>query len=161
MLNKSQMMEVCSYLAQIHSINETKEFIKEKFEIDAPVDWIKRTFFRKNSQWRKMIDSFKNTFLHDIESVPGAHKKVRLKRYDELYKEAIKQKKVQYAKSILDSMREEIEGGDKKFTIGSAIIAQINQMPDDELIREKDRLLERLDKLKRLMPQSQGGENAV
>lgn len=162
-LSHNKKLEVAKRLAQFGSPTEAMKFIKEKWGIEISVQAIDQTFLKKESRWNKIMFDMRRIYLDATMEEPIAHRRIRLKRYDELYKEAKEQKKISAAKACLDSAREEFSGA-KIPSIGSILFAQINNMSDDQLKREQQTLINKLDKLK-IRPRPEvidvGGRNAI
>ena len=145
-LTHEEKIEVAKYLAQFHTPKQASYFIKEKFQLDISEFCVNKAFLREGKKWKEIIEQFKVEYVNATMEVPISHKRVRLERYEWLYEEAVKSGKFPAAKACLDSAREETESG-KIPSIGNLVFAQINNMSDDELHSEKDRLLEKLEKL--------------
>ena len=146
-LSHNKKLEVAKRLAQFLSPNDAVKFVKETWGIDVNGQTISKTFLSKDSKWQKIVLEMRQKYLDASMEEPIAHRRIRLKRYDELYQEALKQKKVSAAKACLDSAREEFSGV-KTPSIGNILFAQINNMSDDQLKREQQTLLNKLNKIR-------------
>ncbi len=145
-LGHKDKMTICAYIAEMHSLLETKQYIEEAFKASVTINWIKKTFSK--GAWPERIAEFKDKYLADVDGIAGAHKKVRLARYDILFDKAMAAGKFQQAKAILDSIREEIEGKGSKIVIGGNVLfAQINKLDDVDLVKERNRIQVKLDRL--------------
>ena len=145
-LNEKEKIEVAKLLAEFRTPLQISRFVMENFKKDIPDYSVKKYFLEGRNKWTEIIDKFRAVYLSAEMSVPIAHKKVRLERYDDLYQKAYETGKFMAARACLDSAREEIEGS-KTHIIGNVLFTQINNMSDDALKEEQQRILDKLEKL--------------
>lgn len=145
LLNDEQLTEVAKFIAQFKTYKQAQRFVKEKFSLVFDYRGIEK-LFTQEGRWKTALAQLKQEYVNSTMEVPISHKRVRLERYEWLYEQAVASGKFPAAKACLDSAREETEAG-KIPSIGSLVFAQINNMSDEELHSEKDRLLEKLEKL--------------
>lgn len=143
-LSHNKKLEVAKRLAQFGSSTEATKFVKDTWGIQISNQAINQTFLKKGTRWNKILIEMRDVYLSASMEEPIAHRRVRLKRYDELYKAAKDEGKISAAKACLDSAREEFAGA-KTPSIGSILFAQINNMSDDQLKREQQTLLNKLE----------------
>jgi len=145
-LSRKKKLDIAREVAQYMSPAEAVRYVKETYNIDTTPQYINEIFLKKGTRWNVIVTDMRAQYLATTMEEAIAQKRVRLRRYDELYQKAIAQNKISAAKACLDSVREEVEGG-KSTAIGNVVFAQINNMSDDQLEQEKQNLLNKLDKL--------------
>ena len=139
-------LEVAKRFAEYQSVREVMSYIKNDLKKDITEQAIRQAFLKDGARWNKIMLQMRQQYLAAAMEEPIAHRRIRLKRYDELYQKAVEQGKVSAAKACLDSAREEFTAA-KAPSIGNILFAQINNMSDSELKNEQQRLLEKLEKM--------------
>jgi len=145
-LSYYKKIEVATRLAHFRSVSEVVNHVKNHYKIDITPQAIRKTFLEKDTRWNQVMMRLRATYVAAVMDAPIAQKRVRLDRYDELYQEAKTQGKLSAAKACLDSAREEVEGA-KTPSIGNIFFAQINNMSDEELRTERQKQIDKLEKL--------------
>ena len=145
-LSSGAKTEVATRLAHFQSVSEIIDFLKKKYFIDISPQAVRQTFLTKDTRWNQVMMQLRAEYVGAIMEAPIAQKRVRLDRYDELYQEAKAQGKIQAAKACLDSAREELEGT-KAPSVGNIFFAQINNMSDADLRNERQKILDKLEKV--------------
>jgi len=134
---------ICSKLGEYKSPSAVCEIFKEKFGW-APWSTQIKMVAEKH---RDMVDKFRVVYLKDLLSIPIAQKRIRLDRLEDIY--ATTNKDTTRLKCLAQA-QEEIEG---KTKLGDTFLnfQQNNvftQLSDEELIKERNKLLLRIKKLK-------------
>jgi len=138
--------EVATRLAHFQNVSEILSFLKERYDIEISSQAIRQTFLTKDTRWNQVMMQLRAEYVGAVMESPIAQKRVRLDRLDELYQEAKAQGKIQAAKACLDSAREELERS-KAPSVGNIFFAQINNMSDEDLRSERQKLIDKLEKI--------------
>jgi len=134
-LSKELQHKICEYHGQFLPTVEIIAKMKEEHGITLSNTSV--MFYKKNKKWKVLIDKAKDQYVSAIMEVPIAHKRVRLERYEKLYDTAKNLGKIESARAVLASAREELEGK-------NSINIQMNRI---ELISD-DEINERLRRIK-------------
>ena len=139
--------EVVKLLAEFHDIPEVQKHIKKNFNKSLAYNSVK--FYLHSKKWKPMLERLRAEFVEPIMSIAVSHKFVRLNRLEDLYHKTMDNKnlkeveKIREAREILSEARAEIEGS-KSNPSSDIFITQINKFSDEDLLKRKTEVLNRI-----------------
>ena len=139
-LNPEQRNEVCSMLARFHRPIEIINHFKKEYQISLNPSSIQ--FYINAPSIKPLVERLRTEYLSSLQEVPIAHKRVRLERFEGIYKIAMENGKLSVAKEALESARTELEG---KSNV-SITMNRIELLSDNELQERRARLLDEIKK---------------
>jgi hypothetical protein len=145
-LNNDQKVEIVKMLAEFVDIPTIQYEIDRKYGIKLSTTGVKN--YKTAEKWIPMYKKFRKEYVESVESVPGAHKRVRLERMEKLWEKAETDEDIRNAISVTEHQRKEIEGEGSKHQ-GDNILIQFNGMSDDELQKELNNTIEYIKKLEK------------
>ena len=151
-LTPEEQHQVCQWFAQFYKTNDIVRFCQEQFgkTIARNNIWD----YAQSARWKPLIERLRQQWALSIMDVPMAHKRTRLGELVKLLERAEKNGQVsEYARikqcmDLLTQMREEMEAGKTQFT--NVYMTTIHNYSDEEIVRRRDEVLEKLGKLKGL-----------
>ena len=152
-LTHEQKKVVCKMIGEFFATDEIIERMKEQHHVEIPKTWVYQ--YRISDRWRPIIARFRQTFLETVADVPIFHKRVRIQRLENLWiksveddseAESLKDKKMlrEEKLSILRQALDEAERIKNDSITTNILSIQVNSATDEELIRLKDRLIQRV-----------------
>ena len=102
--------DIIALAGQFKNMGEISHFLHEKYRTKTKSRTVESGIYRVITRKASCINVLKETYAKAIMEVPIAHKRVRLERLEELYQDALKNKKSFDARAVLTSAREELEG---------------------------------------------------
>mgnify|MGYP001572884649 CR=1 FL=1 len=163
-LTDDEQYQVCRWYGEFKSPTQIKGLIKDHFAKDLT---LKNVWAYANGnlmkKWKPLIESYRQRYVADVTSIPLFHQRVRLQRLEVLWDKASAlpetkadeaRKKREELRAILKEARDETQKAVTHNT--NLLIAQFGTMDDRQLIEVRDKLLNRLTKIR--IPEAQDKE---
>lgn len=133
-------------IAEFHSAPDIIYEIKRKYDIELSIGTI--THYKKAEKWQSILKKFRKEYTDAVDSVPGAHKRVRMERMEKIWEKAEEKEDIKSAITVTEHQRKEIEGDGNKHN-GDNILVQFNSMSDEELQKELRNTIEYIKKIEK------------
>ena len=152
-LTDEEQYQVCQWYAEFKTPTQIKKLIHDTWGKDLTIKnvW---AYANQSKKWKPMIERLRQEWALGVMDIPLAHKRGRLEELVRLYTRAERNPVVDdYAKvkqcyELLREMRNEMEAGKAEFT--NVYLTTIHNYSDEEIVKQRDVVLDRLDKLRRL-----------
>ena len=149
-LNPEQQHQVCEWFAQFYNATQIQRMVQDKF--NKTVAHCNIWNYSQSPKWRPLIERLRQQWALSIMDVPLAHKRSRLEKLVLLLERAERNadvseyRKVAQCMDLLHEMRDEMEAGKTQFT--NVYMTTIHNYSDEEIVKRREEVLERLKKLK-------------
>ena len=148
-LTDEEQHQVCVWYAQFYTPTEITRLIKEKFGKTIAINNIWQ--YARTNKWRPLIERLRQEWALGVMDLPLAHKRGRLEKLVTLLErsernQAIDEyRRIEQCVEILHEIRAEMEAGKTQFT--NVYLTTIHNYTDEELLRRRDEVLERIKRL--------------
>mgnify|MGYP001607190909 FL=1 len=151
-LTEDEQQQVCRWFAEFKTATQARTLLRQQCGKDVSLKnvWA----YTESKKWRPMIERLRQQWVLGVMDVPLAHKRTRLEKLVTLLERAERNKdvseyrKIRQCTEILHEMRDEMEVGKTQFT--NVYLTTIHQYSDEELLRRRDEVLNRLQELRRV-----------
>lgn len=161
-LNSSQQMELVERLAWHWRPLEIVAYMNKVHNIR--ISPLLPGNYSRTEKWKPVIQKLRDEYHKNLTEVPLANKRKRLDELQMLYEKAIDSRKFEEAKSLIGEFRDEMERklGDVSLSFTSITNNEFNDLSDEDLIREKAKTIEQLEKVRKIkLLSDRGVKNAV
>ena len=150
-LTPDEQLDVCQKLAHFWKPLAIKTHIQKTYGKHLAVETIVVNY-RESTNWRPVIDKFREQYISDLSAVPLFHKRKRLDELTFFYEFYKDRKKYREARLVLGQIMEEVEGkaGEVSFSFTQINNNQFNKLTDEELKQEKLKTMAELEKVKKM-----------
>lgn len=146
-LTDEEQYQVCQWYAQFRTPTQIQRLLKETYakELSLKVIW---AYAHQQKKWKPLIERLRQEWALGVMDIPMAHKRARLEKLVTLLQRAERNEKateftrIEQCYRILREMREEMEAGKAEFT--NVYMTTIHTYSDEEIVRQRDAVLERL-----------------
>ena len=145
-LNGDQKLEVVKMLSEFTPVTQVQYEMERKHGIKLSTTAV--NYYKTADRWMPVFKKYRKQFVDSVDSVPGAHKRVRLERMERMWAKAETEEDIKNAISVTEHQRKEIEGEGSKHQ-GDNILIQFNGMSDEELQKELQNTIEYIKKLEK------------
>ena len=152
-LTDEEQYQICQWYAEFKTPTQIQARIKSEFGKDLTLKnvW---AYANQTKKWKPMIERLRQEWALGVMDIPLAHKRGRLEELVKLYTRAERNPvvddylKVKQCYELIREMRNEMEAGKAEFT--NVYLTTIHNYSDEEIVKQRDVVLDRLDKLRRL-----------
>ena len=146
-------LEMCAAIARFEHPKDILSMLRSQYQVDLSLATVYH--YRNSVKWKPLIESYRQRYVSDVTSIPLFHQRVRLQRLESLWDKATAlpetkadeaRKKREELRAILKEARDETQKAVTHNT--NLLIAQFGTMDDQQLIQVRDKLLNRLTKIK-------------
>lgn len=107
--------------------------------------------YSRTEKWKPIIEKFREEYYKNVTEVPLANKRKRLDELQDLYERAIDKKNYNSARDIIKDFRDEMEKRVGELSLSfTSITNEFNQMTDEQLINEKQKTIEQLERIRKM-----------
>jgi len=145
-LTEDLKIKVCKALACFTPIIKIQTYFQKEYNLHLAYQTIKHIDSAK--KWEPIISRLRHEWIDNIQAVPIANRRYRLEAYDEIYNEAIGEKKYSTAMRALAQASEEMD--ERKLGATSYTLNYISTMTDDELAKRKEEIINRIRRIPKL-----------
>ena len=148
-LTDEEQHQVCVWYAQFYTPTEITRLIKEKFGKTIAINNIWQ--YARTNKWRPLIERLRQEWALGVMDLPLAHKRGRLEKLVTLLERSERNqvideyRRIEQCVEILHEIRAEMEAGKTQFT--NVYLTTIHNYTDEELLRRRDEVLERIKRL--------------
>lgn len=139
-LTEQDKQLIVSWYAAGYTLSECAE--KAQDEANISISTVQIHKYTQQLKWQALIKKIREETMHDLASVAGSHKKVRLQRHEKIYDKALKKGDLKHAIAATESQRKEMEEGSVNFTLN-----QFNILSDEELSQKYQEVLAKIKRL--------------
>lgn len=135
LLEDEHQLELIKLIAQ--GLTSSQIIIKFKEELDITLNYRHIYNYRHAKKWQEKIRELKTYYRSNVDSIPGSHKSVRIRRMEFVMDKASKKGDLRAAISANEQIRKEFEkeGGEINIFHNNPVYQQFNNLSNEELIR--------------------------
>lgn len=145
-LTDEEQHYICQLYATFYTPMQILRAVKTKFGKDVKLPNI--MLYAQRAKWKPLIERLRQEWALGVMEIPVAHKRGRLEQLVKLLERAEKNdkvtefRKIRQCVEILREIREEMDSGKAQFT--NVYLTTIHQYSDEELLRRRAEVVERL-----------------
>lgn len=107
-LDHEMQIKMCELIARFMSVPEILRKFSTDYNIKIGPDTVKH--YSHSKKWADTIQKFRDNYVGHIMDIPIAQKRVRLERFEQLYRMALAKGSISAAREILKCAKDELEG---------------------------------------------------
>lgn len=131
------------HIAECDGPSEVAKIVKAETGLDVTRSTI--DYYTKHKRWGPLIEKKRQTYLQNVQDVPGFHERVRLERADKIYKYAIENGQHDLALKATEQQRKEVK--ERAVNVNLTQYNQYNNLTDEEVQEKLRESMARLGKL--------------
>ncbi len=111
--------------------------------------------YKHAAKWQRAIERIREQYLMAVGQVAGAHKRIRMERYERLYRIAYNSGKYGEARKIISDQRVEMEGSKEGGPTLNVSFQQLNLLSDEELEKRRQDVIKQLSNMRGIKQNAQ------